>query len=103
MIRAWRAIGGRWQDRNRKGASVLSPYSSSGDAGEHGVPGEPPDSSPDFHSEMAAIRAYYAGKIAAARGSLTPADIAAAVKALLNEEMVASRALSERRRAARER
>jgi hypothetical protein len=64
---------------------------------------EPPDVSPYFRSEMAAIRAYYAARVAAARGSLPAGDIAAAVKALLNEEMVALRALAERWRVATER
>jgi hypothetical protein len=64
---------------------------------------EPADVSPDFRSEMAAVRAYYAARIAAARGSLPAADIAASVKALLNEEMIALRALAERWRAATER
>jgi hypothetical protein len=52
---------------------------------------------------MAAIRAYYAARIAAARGGLPASAVAAAVKVLLNEEIVALRALAERWRAATER
>ncbi len=64
---------------------------------------EPPDVSPDFRIEMAAIRAYYAARIAAARSGLPAGDVASAVKALLNEETVALRALAERWRAATQR
>lgn len=73
-------------------------------AGHPEIPtSEPPDVSPDFQSEMAAIRTYYAARIAAARSGLPAGDIAAAIRALLNEEIVALRALAERWRAATER
>ncbi len=62
-----------------------------------------PDVSAEFRSEMAAIRAYYAARIAAARRGLPAGDIAAAIRALLNEETVALRALTDRWRAATER
>jgi hypothetical protein len=69
----------------------------------HGGASEPPDVSAEFQSEMAAIRAHYAARIAAARRSLRPGDVAVAIRALLNEETVALRALAERWRAAMER
>ena len=84
-----------------------SPNTSAGNSGvtpeRTGGADEPPDVSPDFRSEMASIRAYYAARIAAARGSLPAGDMAAAVKALLNEEAIALRNLAERWRAATER
>ncbi len=64
---------------------------------------EPPDVSAQFQSEMAAIRGYYAARIAAARRGLPAGDLAAAIRALLNEETVALRALTDRWRAATER
>jgi hypothetical protein len=69
----------------------------------HGVPNEPPDVSLEFQSEMAAIRGYYAARIAAARRRLPAGDLAVAIRALLNEETVALRAVTERWRAATER
>jgi hypothetical protein len=93
-----------------------SPPSNEGTGGENGVrsdagnsgdipatngdASEPPDVSPEFQSEMAACRAYYAARIAAARRSLRPGDIAIAIRALLNEETVALRAVTERWQAA---
>jgi hypothetical protein len=66
----------------------------------HGGASEPPDVSAEFQSEMAAIRANYAARIAAARRSLRPGDIAVAIRALLNEETAALRAVTERWQAA---
>jgi hypothetical protein len=64
---------------------------------------EPPDISVEFQSEMAAIRAHYAARIAAARRGLPMGDVAVAIKAILNEETIALRAVTERWRAAAER
>ncbi len=64
---------------------------------------EPPDVSAEFQSEMAAIRGYYAARIAAARRGLPAGDITVAIRALLNEETVALRAMTDRWRAATER
>jgi hypothetical protein len=61
---------------------------------------EPPDVSLEFQSEMAAIRAHYAAKIAAARRNVRPGDLAVAIRALLNEETAALRAVTERWQAA---
>ncbi len=68
-----------------------------------GASDSPPDVSGEFQSEMAAIRAHYAARIAAARRSLPPGDIAAAIRPILDEETVALRAVTERWRAATER
>jgi len=59
-----------------------------------------PDASAEFRSEFAALQAYYAARIAAARRSFTGSVAAAIVQALLNEQAVALRALSDRWRAA---
>jgi hypothetical protein len=48
-------------------------------------------------SELSNIRTYYKGLIAAARTSLSPAEAAAAVRRLLDEEIVAVRAANARR------
>ena len=69
----------------------------------NGDPSEPPDVSVEFQSEMAAIRTYYAARIAAARRRLPAGDLAVAIRALLNEETVALRALADRWRAATQR
>lgn len=61
---------------------------------------EPPDVSADFRSEMAAIRAHYGAMIAAARRRAPGSDLAAAIRALLNEETIALRAVAERWQAA---
>lgn len=61
---------------------------------------EPPDVSPEFRSEMAAIRAHYGAMIAAARRRVPGSDLAAAIRALLNEETIALRAVAERWQAA---
>jgi hypothetical protein len=49
---------------------------------------------------MAALLAFYASRIAAARLSLAPSIAAAVVQALLNEQAAALRALTERWHAA---
>jgi hypothetical protein len=69
----------------------------------NGGASEPPDVSPEFKSEMAAIRSQYAARIAAARRNVRPGDLAVAIRALLNEETVALRAVTERWKAATER
>jgi hypothetical protein len=69
----------------------------------NGGASEPPDVSGEFQSEMAAIRTYYAARIAAARRRLPAGDLAIAIRALLNEETVALRAVTERWRAATQR
>jgi hypothetical protein len=64
------------------------------------VPGDAPDASAEFRSEFAALLAFYAARIAAARSSLPPSVAAAIVQALMNEQAVALRALTDRRHAA---
>jgi hypothetical protein len=53
-----------------------------------------------FSAEFGAVHSYYASLIAAARQSLSPRDIAAAVRSLLNQQCAAMRALTERSQAA---
>jgi hypothetical protein len=73
----------------------------SGDAaGDTSDAGVLPDVSSAFRGEMAALLAFYATRIAAARRSLSPSDVAAVVQALVNEQVVAVRALMERWQAA---
>jgi hypothetical protein len=59
-----------------------------------------PDASPEFRSEVAALLAYYAARIAAARRGLPASEVFAAVQAIVNEQTVALRALAERQAAA---
>jgi hypothetical protein len=54
----------------------------------------------EFRSEFAALLAFYAARIAAARGSLAPSVAAAIVQALMNEQAAALRGLMERWHAA---
>ena len=54
----------------------------------------------EFRSEFAALLAYYAARIAAARRSLPANEVFAAVQAIVNEQTVALRALAERQAAA---
>jgi aminoglycoside phosphotransferase (APT) family kinase protein len=54
------------------------------------------DASAEFRSEFAALLAYYAARIAAARRALPASEVVAAVQAILNEQTVALRALAER-------
>jgi hypothetical protein len=56
--------------------------------------------SAEFRSEFAALLAFYAARIAAARRGLPASEVAAAVQAILNEQTVALRALAERQAAA---
>jgi hypothetical protein len=65
-----------------------------------GKAGDVPDASPEFRSEFAALLAYYAARIAAARRSLPAKEVFAAVQAIMNEQTVALRALAERQAAA---
>jgi hypothetical protein len=58
------------------------------------------DVSASFSAEFGAVHSYYATLIAAARQSLSPRDIAAAVRSLLNQKCAAMRALTERSQAA---
>jgi hypothetical protein len=66
---------------------------------EAGKAGDMPDASPEFRSEIAALLAYYAARIAAARRSLPANEVFAAVQAIVNEQTVALRALAERQAA----
>jgi hypothetical protein len=59
-----------------------------------------PDASAEFRSEFAALLAYYAARIAAARRGLPASEVFAAVQAIVNEQTVALRALAERQAAA---
>jgi hypothetical protein len=59
-----------------------------------------PDASAEFRSEFAALLAFYATRINAARGSLSPSAAAAIVQALLGEQAVALRGLTDRWHAA---
>jgi hypothetical protein len=65
-----------------------------------GKAGDAPDASAEFRSEFAALLAYYAARIAAARRSLPANEVFAAVQAIMNEQTVALRALAERQAAA---
>lgn len=62
-----------------------------------------PDASGAFQGEMAALLAFYAARIGAARRSLAAGDVAAVVQALMNEQTVAVRSLMERWQAAAQR
>jgi len=65
-----------------------------------GKAGDAPDASPEFRSEFAALLAYYAARIAAARRGLPASEVFAVVQAIVNEQTVALRALAERQAAA---
>ena len=65
-----------------------------------GKAGDVPDASAEFRSEFAALLAYYAARIAAARRGLPANEVFAAVQAIVNEQTVALRALAERQAAA---
>jgi hypothetical protein len=65
-----------------------------------GKAADAPDASPEFRSEFAALLAYYAARIAAARRSLPASEVFAAVQAIVNEQTVALRALADRQAAA---
>lgn len=87
--------------------SVLSAQADAGNSGTlpaaDGGSDLPPDISGEFQSEMAALRAFYAARVGAARRSLSAGDVAAVVQALMNEQTVALRGLAERWRAATQR
>jgi hypothetical protein len=74
----------------------------SGGAGDRdsSAPGDVPDVSAEFRSEFAALLAFYAARISAARRSFSGSVAAAIVQALMNEQAVALRALTDRRHAA---
>lgn len=55
-----------------------------------------PDVSPEFSSEMAALLAYYSSRIEAAKHGLSRNAARAVVLAILNEQTVAVRALTDR-------
>jgi hypothetical protein len=91
----------------RTGGQNGMPSASTGegnpDVPTNGGASEPPDVSPEFRSEMAAVRTHYGAKIAAARRRLPASDLAVAIRAILDEETIALRAVTERWRAATER
>jgi hypothetical protein len=62
--------------------------------------GDAPGVSAEFRSEFAALLAFYAARINAARRSLNPSVAAAIVQALMNEQAVALRGLTDRWHAA---
>jgi hypothetical protein len=62
--------------------------------------GGAPDVSAEFRSEFAALLAFYAARINAARRSLTGSVAAAIVQALMNEQAIALRGLTDRWHAA---
>jgi hypothetical protein len=67
---------------------------------DDGKAGDAPDASAEFRSEFAALLAYYAARIAAARRGLPANEVFAAVQVIMNEQTVALRALTERQAAA---
>ena len=58
------------------------------DAGDHGLTA--------FASELGGVNSYYAARIAAARLSLRPGDVAAAILAILGEKTLATLAVLDR-------
>jgi hypothetical protein len=81
-------------NKSRAEGQLTSSISDAGGAGDL------PDASPEFRSEFAALLAYYAARIAAARRGLPANEVFAAVQAIVNEQTVALRALAERQAAA---
>jgi hypothetical protein len=71
-----------------------------GDGFAHIMAGDAPDVSSAFRSEFAALLAFYAARIAAARSTLPASAAAAIVQALLNEQAIALRGLTDRQHAA---
>jgi hypothetical protein len=67
---------------------------------EDRTPGDVPDVSAEFRSEFAALLAFYAARIGAARRSLSRSVADAIVMAIVNEQAVALRALTDRWHAA---
>jgi hypothetical protein len=74
--------------------------SGAADDGSSGASGDAPTVSAEFRSEFAALLAFYAARIAAARRSLSGSVAAAIVQALMNEQAVALRGLTDRWNAA---
>jgi hypothetical protein len=70
------------------------------DEADDRVPGDVPDVSPELRSEIAALLAFFAARIGAARRSLSRGTADAIVMAIVNEQTVALRALMERWQAA---
>jgi len=74
------------------------------DEGRDGAPGTPGASddgdAAGYASELGAIAGHYGSRIAALRRSVAPIDLAAAIKALKNEKILAIRAVKERRSSA---
>lgn len=64
------------------------------------IAGDVPDVSAEFRSEFAALLAFYAARIVAARRSFSPSVAAAIVQSIINEQVVALRGLMERWHAA---
>jgi hypothetical protein len=56
---------------------------------------------PCLYRELDAVSSYYAAKIAAVKRGLSPRDIAGAVRAIMNEQAGAVRAVVEKWNAAR--
>src|SRR5271166_5383499 len=78
----------RAQGREAPGFEALSaPHSASAGA-------EAPSSS--LAGELAAAKGYYASRIAAVRQSLSRAELAAAIRAIQDEQTLATRAIIER-------
>ena len=82
-LRSLRAQGGEAPGSEARSA----PHSASPGA-------EAPSSS--LAGELAAAKGYYASRIAAARQSLSPAELAAAIQAIQNEQTLATRAIIDR-------
>jgi hypothetical protein len=102
-------VGKPQQDmRAADNSPSLPPFGSKGPAegqltssiSDAGKVGDAPDASPEFRSEFAALLAYYAARIAAARRGLPASEVFAAVQVILNEQTVALRALADRQAAA---
>ena len=70
------------------------------DEADDRAPGDVPDVSPELRSEIAALLAFFAARIGAARRSLSREAADAIVMAIVNEQAVALRALMERWQAA---
>jgi hypothetical protein len=73
------------------------------EAGEgfaHIIAGDVPDVSAEFRSEFGALLAFYAARLAVARRSFSPSVAAAIVQAIMNEQAIALRGLTDRQHAA---
>lgn len=97
VVRVVENIPSRLSSSAAQGGSdrtVATTTSAPGDAGDAA------DASVEFRSEMAALLAFYAARISAARRSLSRGTADAIVLAILNEQAVALRALTDRWQAA---